>query len=409
MAKVHAMEPWKLFHKPDTPPLALELVESSPTLWTEDEPTQSFTIALRRVLNNQCFWLRWSPFIDPSNEEFVLLSHSPESSKVERIGIEKNSRYSPLLPSVHQFPNEPSSFYVEEAKKNWDRSTINVRTGVPDTWIKLLEPGRTYTILWTGKEIPYWDWGTPQQKMGTDPKWPPILVPGGAHLTFTVQEGRRPHIPSPPTPPPIDPSERVPGAPVLSLQLSCSPTGPLSERLNMSIKVTYHGPSSDPITFHAWAFSPLGSFSVYRRVCPDQSSPESEPKWKTCIIHQSLHVFWDNPDRQLNVAENEEGRFATLFPGESWSHSWSLDADGDCEPEDARPGQQLRYQFTGETLDWWDWGTMEDHAQTVVTLPGSGLEPIKHPKNNDNRPKVVIPASNIVEWIVPRCFDRQFD
>ncbi|XRM40926.1 hypothetical protein ABZX51_004227 [Aspergillus tubingensis] len=286
---------------------------------------------------------------------------------------------------------------------------MNVRERVPDAWIKLLEPGRTYTILWTGKEIPYWDWGTPQDKMGTEPKWPPILVPGGAHLTFTVQEGRRPHIPSPPTPPPIDPSERVPGAPVLSLQLSCSPTGPHSERLNMSIKVTYHGPSSDPITFHTWAFSPNRSFSVYRRVCLDQSSPDTEPKWKTCIIHQSPYILWDNPDRQLNVAENEEGRFATLFPGESWSDFWSLDADGDCEPEDARPGQQLRYQFTGETLDWWDWGTMEGHAQTVVTLPGSGVEPIKHPKDNDNRPKVVIPASNIVEWIVPQCFDHQFD
>ncbi|GLA00501.1 hypothetical protein AnigIFM60653_009249 [Aspergillus niger] len=183
---------------------------------------------------------------------------------------------------------------------------------------------------------------------------------------------------------------------------------PPSGNLEMSIKVTYRGPSADPITFHTWAFSPINAFSVYRRISPEESNLGTEKAWKTCIGDRSAHVFWDNPDRQINVAENEEGRFTSLFPGESWSNSWSLPADGDCRPEDARPGEQLRYQFTGNTLDWWDWGTIEDHAQTIVTLPGSGIEPIKHPKDNDGRPKVVIPASNILEWTVPQCYDSQY-
>lgn len=181
-----------------------------------------------------------------------------------------------------------------------------------------------------------------------------------------------------------------------------------SGNLEMSIKVTYHGPSAVPITFHTWAFNPFDAFSVYRRISPEESTLGTEKEWKTCIGDRSAHVFWDNPDRQLNVAENEEDRFTSLFPGESWSDSWSLPADGDCRPEDARPGEQLRYQFTGNTLDWWDWGTIEDHAQTIVTLPGSGIEPIKHPKDNDGRPKVVIPASNILEWTVPQCYDSQY-
>ncbi|GKZ39390.1 hypothetical protein AbraIFM66950_000219 [Aspergillus brasiliensis] len=390
---------------PDTPPVVLEL-DGSPTLWAGDEkPSYLFTITLRRVLDDQRFWLRWSPYIDPSKEEFILLFHDPESGTVERIGVEEHSIYPQELPRIKQFPDEPASFYVEEAKKNWDRSMINIRTGFPDTWVKLVKPGRTYTLLWTGQEVSHWDWGTAEKKMETKPKWPPILVPGGAHLTFTVDERKRPPFPSPPTPPPIDPSERVPGAPVLSLHISCDSTMSHFRDLMITIQVTYHRPSADnkspqPITFHTWAFNPFTSFSVYRHISPNQSSPETDKQWKTCIPDRVPHAFWDNPDRELNVGENPEDRFATLFPGETWSDFWTMAADGDCE--DVRPGEQLRYQFTGNTLDWWDWGTLEDHADTVVTLPGSGVEPIKRPKDNDNRPKVVIPASNIVEWTATR-------
>ncbi|RAH62700.1 hypothetical protein BO85DRAFT_473403 [Aspergillus piperis CBS 112811] len=377
---------WKETNRlPDTPPLVLEL-DGSPTLWTENgKLTYSFTITLRRVIDSQQFWFYWDPFIDPKGN-------------IKKISIEEHSRHLSSLPRIYQFPDEPESYYVEEAKKNWDRSTINVRESLPDTWTTLLEPGHIYTLLWTGQEIPYWDWGTAQQKIEMKTKHLPILVAGGAHLTFTVQEGRRPPIPSPPTPPPISPSERVDGAPVMSLELSCSSTMPLYGMLDLSIRVVYHGPSSDnespqPITFHTWAFNPFDAFRVYRRLRPSQSDMETENEWKRSVDDRSPHVFWDNPDRVLNVAENPEGRFVTLFPGESWSKSWSFDL-----PDDLRPGEQVRYQFVGITLDWWDWGTAEDHAQTIVTLPGSGIEPISHPKNNDNRSKVVIPASNIVEW-----------
>jgi hypothetical protein len=70
------------------------------------------------------------------------------------------------------------------------------------------------------------------------------------------------------------------------------------------------------------------------------------------------------------VSENPDGQFPTLFPGESWSDSWIMTADGDGLPDDLKPGERLRYQFKGNTLDWWDCETAEAHAQTVVTLPG---------------------------------------
>lgn len=77
-----------------------------------------------------------------------------------------------------------------------------------------------------------------------------------------------------------------------------------------------------------------------------------------------------------------------------------MTADGYGLPDDLKPGERLRYQFKGNTLDWWDWGTAVAHTQTFVTLPGSEVEPISDPKDNGGRPEVVIPASKVVEWTV---------
>ncbi|KAJ6035946.1 hypothetical protein N7540_000225 [Penicillium herquei] len=182
--------------------------------------------------------------------------------------------------------------------------------------------------------------------------------------------------------------------------------------LEVSIRVVYQGlvennntstdnPNSRPITFHTHAFNPLDcEFRVYRRRCIDQSSLETEEEWESFEGYGCRFGMWDNPERLINVSENRNGLFQTLFPGESWSDSWTLMADGDGLPDDLKPGERLRYQFKGNTLDWWDWGTLSSHTQTIVTLPGSGVEPISDPKDNGGRPKVVVPASNTVEWMM---------
>ncbi|KAJ5647727.1 hypothetical protein N7490_004099 [Penicillium lividum] len=420
---------WKETNRlPDTPRLILELSGSS-TIWTESRNENYFLVTLRRVLSdepdadfndqkesdtkqdiNQPCWLCWSPLIDPGRGNFILLHHDPGSSSLQRIGVEENFRYAPSS-RIQQFPNEPPSFYTAEAKNCHDCYKVTHKLSFPDTWEKLLQPEHTYDLLWTGGEIEYWGWGT-QPDVGNKPKWPPVLVPGGAHITFTVENGKRPSIPQPKTPPPIQASERIPGAPVLSIELSCSPTMTMTESLKFSIRVFYHGLAENnntttddqnppPITFHTYAFNSLdGEFRVYRRRCLDQSSLETEEEWESFEGYGCRFGMWDNPDKLINVSENPDGLFPTLFPGESWSNSWTMMADGDCLPDDLKPGERLRYQFKGNTLDWWDWGTSSSHAQTIVTLPGSGVEPISDPKDNGGRPKVVIPASNTVEWMV---------
>ena len=174
---------------------------------------------------------------------------------------------------------------------------------------------------------------------------------------------------------------------------------PLTGSLEISIRVIYHGLSDNvkeelwPITFHTWAFKPVDSqFRVYRHRCRDHSSLETEEEWETFYADGHRHQFWDNSDKLINVFENRDNQLLTLFPGESWSDFWTMTADGDGLPDALKPGERLQYQFKGNTLDRWDYGTAESHAQTIVTLPGSGVEPISNPKDTEGRPKVVVPA-----------------
>ncbi|RAK98564.1 uncharacterized protein BO80DRAFT_466779 [Aspergillus ibericus CBS 121593] len=389
----------------NTPRLVIEL-DGNSTVWTEAQnENYYFKVSLRKLPSGEpadgddlkdINQPRWSPEIDPGRDDFILLHHGPGNS-LHRIGVEGQPRYK-TDPTTMQFPTEPPSYYAAEAKDNHDRCNISHRLSFPDTWKKLLQPGHTYDLLWTGGEVSHWDWGT-HTDVGTEPKGPPVIVPGGAHITFTMEEGEWPSVPRPATPPLIQASERVPGAPVLSLELSCSPTMTLTRILESRIRVVYHGLSdnddattgdkgSQPITFHTYAFDTSRKFRVSRRRCADESSPEAEEEWETFIDEGCCQFgIWDNPDMLMNVSENPDGRFPTLFPGESWSDVWTMTADGYSLPDDLKPGEKLRYQFGGSTLDWWDWGTAEAHAQTIVTLPGSGLELITNPKDNGGRPK----------------------
>ncbi|OJJ42512.1 hypothetical protein ASPZODRAFT_170166 [Penicilliopsis zonata CBS 506.65] len=342
--------------QPDTPPLVLEL-NGNTTIWSESEDNFYFLASLQRLIGgenntdaNQPCWLHWSPIVDPGRGVFILLHHDPESDSRERIGIEERPVY-PLELGIKQFPHEPPSCYTAEAQASYDRYQVTHRLHFPESWAKLLQP----------EKIDRWGWGTsPEEGNGiAEPKEPPVLIPGGAHITFTVVEGKRPPFPRPASPPPIQASERVPGAPVLSLELSCSPTVALTGLVEVSIKVTYHGvadrvdainENAQPITFHTQAFCSVdGGFRLYRR---RHAEGRSEETWEPCYDSSCQFGMWDNPDRLVNVSENRDGRFQTLFPGESWSDSWRMCADGEAMLDDIKLSDTFRYQFKGGTLDW---------------------------------------------------------
>jgi hypothetical protein len=43
-------------------------------------------------------------------------------------------------------------------------------------------------------------------------------------------------------------------------------------------------------------------------------------------------------------------------------------------------------------VDWWDWGTWEDHRNTVIKVSMFGS--VTYPIDDYGRPKLVVPACN---------------
>jgi len=97
-------------------------------------------------------------------------------------------------------------------------------------------------------------------------------------------------------------------------------------------------------------------------------------------------------------ADYSENAFKTLWPGDTWTHQSTDDCAGTYSylPDDARDGEQFKILRKGAVLDWWDWGTREDHRNTLVIkswfIGGNVLEP----SDNDGRPELIVPVSNEV-------------
>ncbi|RAK99015.1 uncharacterized protein BO80DRAFT_446847 [Aspergillus ibericus CBS 121593] len=263
------------------------------------------------------------------------------------------------------------------------------------------------TSVWSGGEVHFWDWGTSKGgKEGSAlpeliPKSTPIVLPGGARCVFSLVEG---HIPSLPLPRPWSPpifdsgasSERygTPGTPILRLELDVPATWKVLEDLPLTLKLTYYGVSGGEsprsITFSISDLDAWGVFSAYRR---DHNTGEWDSWLSTAAL--GYPAF---PEDEIQCKVGTSAAFITLRPYQTWSEVWGLA----CEkylPDDALEGEVIRYRFTGCKLTWWNWGTKEDYKDTSITVTGLGGA-IIHPPNNDGRPEVVIPPSNLVEFTV---------
>jgi hypothetical protein len=205
------------------------------------------------------------------------------------------------------------------------------------------------------------------------------------------------------------------GAPILVVTLDCPPTltlhkaYPGSTTFEVQVTVAYDAPPSEkPVTFHTYDFQPWVLFprtlregyALYKYCNLDEDSDEQE--WQICDTEADCGGFaiYDAPDIKLRI--REDGDFASLRPGESWTTTYHLQTPTDTKlPDDVKAGDVFRYQFRGTTdVDWWDWGHIEDeHAETMVTLPcwrGRAVDPA----GNGGRPELVVPASNPAEFCV---------
>lgn len=157
-----------------------------------------------------------------------------------------------------------------------------------------------------------------------------------------------------------------PGAPILNVEIECSPNMRQFGDFYVASKVTYERQPTNntekrkPIMFHTDLFTE-SFYQLYR---------QRGATWEKCRSGQGPGFFIvDNPDIPVIVGKDEH--FVCLHPGESWStkilvqgKGWSNFPSGHPEPRD-----KCKYIFIGGTVDWWDWGDSEDHQNTVVKLP----------------------------------------
>lgn len=149
-----------------------------------------------------------------------------------------------------------------------------------------------------------------------------------------------------------------------------------------TVHVTYHpSPSGEtrPITVHIWRLYYPELYHWCQGIWED-CSPDG------CCGFRIV----DDPDKQVSPGQHRA--FISLCPGETWSSDVNMSL-----PSNAEVGDTLRCQLTETKIDWWDWGTKEDHLSTRVMLPCWVANDVLEPSDNDGRPLIVVPASNPVD------------
>jgi hypothetical protein len=172
------------------------------------------------------------------------------------------------------------------------------------------------------------------------------------------------------------------------------------QTVDITVKVSYLGVgesgSARPITFHTYPFTDSGGlYDGYHLFCRRNQSST----WEEFDDDERGYFFIDEPNVPLRVHEHPD--FVTLHPEETWVTARQLSTD-DKDGRKAQRKDVFRYEFRGtRNVDWWDWGTKEEvHRETIVEVPYWITGPVVDPCDNRNRPQLVVPGSNIVEFEV---------
>ncbi|KAJ5882251.1 uncharacterized protein N7529_000923 [Penicillium soppii] len=213
---------------------------------------------------------------------FILLCHvrsANERVTLQRVEIPPDPVYNPALVQSNSVQIFPWTSSLWELKTG---DSVSFRTSLPDHWERQLRPGMTYELLWPGAMISLWKWGTIKQHLeeqlrpcsesGRDL----IVLPGGARTLLSADS-----VPSLPetkvSPEPVGSGDRVPEAPVLSVELQCFPTIYRQGPFQITGKVHYHRSISSEakaIIFHTWILK--DDFHLYRRKGTDLEFIDTE-------------------------------------------------------------------------------------------------------------------------------------
>lgn len=204
--------------------------------------------------------------------------------------------------------------------------------------------------------------------------------------------------------------------PILSVSLEISSNSRELKRendmcMNIRYKVTYHGvgttdsisPTADPITFLIDIFNDELNYNLDHRVSDSDSDSDSDSEqWITCRYGRGYcpGIASDQPSK-IYISLSEA--FVCLHPGQSWEGSFAFDDEIWEFPDHLRIGAMFRLSFKGATIRWWDWGTKDDHVDTVLTFRGYGQKlsaPDFTDDDNGGRPRIFVPCSNEIGLVL---------
>ena len=372
-----------------------------------------FVLRRQDAPTNKSVIFEWGPLIHGFTKSgFVLLRSTTtefEAMRIDHSGLVDLSRHGPLVVNG----------YNQDLWELAPGASVAFQLELPERFQKLLNPGETYTLLWPGGPIATWEYGTVREHIGQELKHKEhsLVLPGGPHVSFSAhtepqpwpmrsgrearvgfyranleeQEWRRKRNQPKDTFPPSKPIELDSDAPKVSVSLECPSTFRRDFPFEVTVKVTYQAEATaQPITFHTWVFEDDDNYQL-GRLCNGIWENYDDEHSRGCGF-----LIVDDPDVPVNVSQND--RFASLHPGESWTTSQRLGYNWTELPNDSEDGETFRYAFRGRTLDWWHWSSKADHEETVVKLPCFLFGPVVDPKENDGRPKLGVPTSNVVEF-----------
>lgn len=370
--------------------------------------------------------VRWSPLIDAfSSSGLVLLEHTADGG-FTRVHVD-HSR-------ILKLPEEDRiavNSYAQNLGQLLPGDSLTLKGILPECYQRRLQAGKRYTLLWPGKTVTMWAWGSIQDHFDTemranDQNEPSLILPGGPRITFLAESEAEPwpererreaevgffranlderdwrSTRNRRSPPPVQASERCEGAPHFTMTLACDPTVAVGcEYAKVSVRVSYDGgmdmdaQEARPVTFHTYALDTMYTdregFRFYRR----RGGDGDQDQWEDCDEDGGDQGFLlvGDEDVTVNVAGHEH--FRTLRPGEAYEDTRLLSM-----PEDAQPADEFRYRFKGATVDWWAWGDSDDHRATQVKLPSWIAGPVVEAGDDAGRLRLTVPASNEVSFEV---------
>lgn len=391
-----------------------------------------FTIRRLPDSHDESCIFQWSTYSHFSEARFVLFHETDSGS--ERINIEPppsrlaDSRRD-YRDSIEVTTNNQARFDIIELPSEGSGTFMH---SLPEYYHRHLVVGEKYRLFWPGSEIKYWGWGSAEThreqgiKLEYRDSSSAIKVPENEGLTFVVTEEKEPWPDRAKVEeekglgtanqeewdwrchqaqtrreraeanerPKLPPSDA--GAPIITTTLE----GPseVSFGKSFDVKAIFRlendGPEAKPIIFHTFKLN--SGFRVARRVRSSRPGSEEDngnATWEPWIDDDEDGHFLivDDPDVYVNVSSHQD--FASLQPGESWACEWPLSVE-------TTPGDVFRVWHTGVELDWWDWGSAEDHASTKVGLPCFIGGPVQDPKDNGGRPKLRVSGTDGFEFVL---------